>query len=68
MSAVRIGSWQFTGEETIVDVPPVLGRGVRRIDSECLNTIDCLRTFSTFGQPLRWSRLSPPGRTNGTVE
>src|SRR4029453_5440669 len=45
MSAVRIGSWQFAGEETIVDVSPVLGRGVCRIDSECLNTVDCLKNF-----------------------
>ena len=45
MSAVRIGSRQFAGVETIVDVPPVLGRGVRRIDSECLNTIDCLKNL-----------------------
>ncbi len=48
MSAVRIGSWQFTGEETIVDVPPVLGRGVRRIDSECLNPVDCLKDLLDF--------------------
>ena len=45
MSAVRIGSRQFAGEKTIVDVPPVLGRGVRRIDSKCLNTIDCLKNL-----------------------
>ena len=45
MSAVRIGSWQFAGKETIVDVPPVLGRGVRRIDSEGLNTVDCLKNL-----------------------
>ena len=45
MSAVRIGSWQVAGEETIVNVPPVLGRGVRRIDSECLNTVDCLKNL-----------------------
>ena len=45
MSTVRIGSWQFAGEETIVDVPPVLGRGVRRLDSECLNTVDCLKNL-----------------------
>src|SRR5258705_6991936 len=45
MSAVRIGSWRFAGEETIVDVPPALGRGVRRIDSECLNTVDCLKNL-----------------------
>jgi hypothetical protein len=40
MSAVRIGSRSFADEKTIVDVPPVLGRGIRRIDSECLNVTD----------------------------
>jgi hypothetical protein len=34
MSAVRVWSWWFAGKKTIVDMLPVLGRRVCRIDSE----------------------------------
>jgi len=48
MSAVRVGSWRFADEKTIVDVAPVLGRSVRRIDSECLNAVDRLENLLDF--------------------
>ena len=63
MSAVRIGSRPFADEKTIVDVPPVLGRCVRRIDSECLNTVDCLKNLLDL-RPTGDAEQTLPSRTH----
>src|SRR5438093_314815 len=59
MSAVRIGSRPFADEKTIIDVPPVLGRGVRRIDSECLNTVDRLKNLLDLRPPTEAKQNLP---------
>ena len=46
-----------------MNVMPVVGRGVGRIDAERFDSIDQLQTRSTFGQPDRRKRISPPGLT-----
>jgi len=68
MPAGRIGPGPLADRQAVVNVAPMLGRSFGRIDAERLDDIDRLRTFSTFGQPARRSKLSPPGRTKGTVE
>src|SRR5882724_3867013 len=62
MSAVRIGSRPFADQETIVDVPPVLRRGVHRINSECLNRVDCLKDLLDL-RPTRNAEQALPART-----
>src|SRR5215467_8500331 len=62
MSAVRIGSRPFADEKTTMDVPPVLRRGVRRIDSECLNSVDRLKDLLDF-RPACDTEQALPART-----
>src|SRR5882724_9319094 len=63
MSAVRIGSRRFADKKTIVDVPPVLGGGVRRIDTECLNAVDRLQNLLDL-RPTGDAEQALPARTH----
>ena len=42
----------LAGEETIVEITPMIGAGVGRLDGERLHGVDRLEACSTFGQPL----------------
>jgi hypothetical protein len=45
MPAAHFGPRLLTDEHAVVNVPPVLRRGIRGIDTECLDDIDCLQDF-----------------------
>ena len=46
MLVAAIGTRLVSGAEAIVDVPPVIRRGVGRIDAERLDGVDRLRTHA----------------------
>jgi hypothetical protein len=46
----------------------MVGRRVGRIDADRLDLINRAQDTLTFGQPTMRSRISPPGRTKGSVE
>jgi hypothetical protein len=57
-----------------VDVPPVIGGGVCRIDAECFGSVDGLEHFSTFRQQALATgiqvlnrRAGLPGRDRGRI-
>jgi hypothetical protein len=45
MAATGIGSWRLTYRQAVVDVMPVIGRSVGRIDAECFYGVDRLKHF-----------------------
>ena len=67
MALERVGARLLAGGQAVVDVPPVIRRDVAGIDAERFHRVDGRSTCSTFGQPSIRSRISPPGRTNGSV-
>jgi hypothetical protein len=52
MLLVAVTPRGLAGEETIVEITPMIGAGVGRIDGERLHGVDRLEACSTFGQPL----------------
>jgi hypothetical protein len=44
-----------------MDVMPIVGRCVSRVDAERFDNVDPLQ--HAFGQPDSRNRMSPPGRT-----
>ncbi len=68
----------FVDRQSIMNMVPIFGCCVGRIDAERLDTIDQLQNpfdlrpagqpQQTLGQPDSRSRLSPPGVIQGTVE
>ena len=48
MPAARVGPRLLADEEAVVNVPPMLRRGIRGIDAECLDEIDRLQDFLDF--------------------
>src|SRR5260370_877985 len=67
MPGLSVGSRPLADRHAIVDVLPVLWGGIGRIDAERLDGWMACSPFSPLGQPEICSRLSPPGRTYGTV-
>src|SRR5260370_39612016 len=51
MSGVRVGSGLLAGGQAIVDVLPVVGCGISRIDAERLDGIDGLQQLLDLGPP-----------------
>jgi len=43
MSAAAVWSWLFANGQAVVNVSPMIGRGVRRIDAERLGAIDRMK-------------------------
>jgi hypothetical protein len=54
--------------QAVVDVPPMVGRGVSRIDPAGFDGVDRPQNVVDLGKPSMRRRISPPGRTNGRVE
>ncbi len=47
-----ISTRRFTGRQTVMDVPPVIGRNVHRIDAPRLDRIDELEDALDFGPAI----------------
>jgi len=63
MALAQIGARLLAGGEAVVDMPPVIGTGLGRVELACSAASIACSTRSTFGQPDWRSRISPPGRT-----
>src|SRR5450432_2969558 len=48
MPALRVGSRLLADGQSVVDVPPMVGRGIGRIDAERLDGVDCLKHLLDF--------------------
>jgi hypothetical protein len=68
MSAARVRPRLLADRQTVVDVPPVLWRDVRRIDPERFDRVDCLQHLLDFRPTGEAQQALSPGRTKGTVE
>ena len=63
MRSRRVGARLVAGRKSVLDMPPVIRTGIGRIDAGASTASIACSTRSTFGQPERRSRISPPGRT-----
>jgi hypothetical protein len=52
---------RFIDGQAVMDVMPIVGRCVSRVDAERFDNVDPLQ--HAFGQPDSRNRMSPPGRT-----
>ena len=43
MAIRAVGAWRFTSSEAVVDVAPVIGTGIGRINADLLDRIDRLQ-------------------------
>ena len=68
MPRERIRSRLLTGGQAVVDVPPMVGRGVGRIDPAGFDGVDRPQNVVDLGQSSMRRRISPLERTNGSVE
>ena len=67
MASLRVRLRAVADGQTIVNMPPVLGRYVGGIDTQRFDGLDRLEHLFALGQLDVRSRLSPPGYTSGTV-
>ena len=63
MPAARVGPRLLTDEHAVVNVPPMLWRGIRRVDAECFDEIDRLQDFLDF-RPAGDVQQTFPAREN----
>ena len=63
MPAAGVGSRLLADKEAVVNVPPMLWRGIRRVDAECLDEIDRLQHFLDF-RPAGDVQQTFPAREN----
>ena len=63
----RVGARFLAGGHSVVNMPPVVGRDRCGIDAETSIASIARSTRSTCRQPSSLSRMSPPGRTKGSV-
>ena len=67
MSLARVGARLMASSEAVMKMPPIFGRSVGRIDAERFHRIDRLQHALDLGPASTRSRISPPGRTKGSV-
>jgi hypothetical protein len=60
MAVCGVGARRFARSEPVVELPPVIGTGIGRIDVEPSTASIAWSTRSTLGQPDRRRRISPP--------
>jgi hypothetical protein len=63
MTPKRVNPRHFVDGQTIVDVVPIVGRCVGRVDAKRFDGVDNLQHAFDFSQPDSRNRTSPPGRT-----
>jgi len=63
MAIQCVGARLFAGREPVVELPPMIGTGVGRIDTELLDGIDGLEHPLDLDHPETRRKISPPGRT-----
>jgi hypothetical protein len=66
--ALRVGSRLLADGQSVVDVPPMVGRGIGRIDGERLDGIDCLKYLLDFRPPGNAQQNLAARLHIGTVE
>src|SRR5215467_14052816 len=65
MAAARVGPRLFADRETVVDVPPVLRRGVRGIDPERVDDVDRLQDLLDLWPSGHAQQTLPAGAHEG---
>jgi hypothetical protein len=71
MARLRVNPRHFVGGKTIVDVAPIVGRCVRRVDAERLDGIDNLQhafDLGPTGQPQQDVAAGPYTRPKGRAD
>jgi hypothetical protein len=58
MAVRRIGARGFDGRESVVELPPMIGTGVGRIDAELLDGVDGLEHAFDLGPTEKAQRIS----------
>ncbi len=67
MALHRVGARRLAGDKAVVNVPPMIGRDLGRIDISGLDHVDELEHALHLRPPSTRSRVSPPGVTVGIV-
>ena len=67
MTFHRVRAGLLTGLHPVRDVTPVIGRDVAGVDAGALYRVDMAQHVFDLGQPSIFRRISPPGRTKGSV-
>ena len=52
MAGAIVWPWFFSGGETVVNVPPIIGGGVGRIDVDRFDSVDQLQDALDFGPAM----------------
>lgn len=67
MTFHRVGARLLAGAQTVVEMTPVIGADFAGVDVRRFNRIDVAEHLLDLGQPSIFNRMSPPGRTKGSV-